>query len=99
MESVRLEDPIEGRDEQLADVQDAGHEAVGFSGVEHEQDDARCYDELDQPEQKNDDPPDHLGGPGARPVDAIDSHSFLLAPSGIRGSGVTKTTAGRSPPN
>ncbi len=41
MEAVRPEDPLERRDEQLADVQDAGHEAVGLSGVEQEQDDAQ----------------------------------------------------------
>ena len=42
MEGVRPEDPVERRHEELAEVQDAGDEAVGLSGVEQEQDDARC---------------------------------------------------------
>jgi hypothetical protein len=37
VEVVRPEDPIKGSDERLADVQDAGHEPVGFPGVEQEQ--------------------------------------------------------------
>src|SRR3990172_4839416 len=70
MEGVRPEDPLERRDEQLADVQDARHEVVGFSGVEQEQDEARSNDELDQPEHEDDDASGHLGRPGARPGDA-----------------------------
>src|SRR5450759_1659250 len=51
------------------DIEDARDERVAGAGVEQEQDDARPDDDLDQPEQEDDDPPGHLGGPGARPHD------------------------------
>lgn len=40
MERIRSQDPLEGCDEQLAEVQDAGNEAVGLPGVEQKQDEA-----------------------------------------------------------
>jgi len=60
------QDAIERRDEELADVQDAGHESVGFAGVEQEQDEARSDDDLDEPEQEDDDPSGHLRRAGPR---------------------------------
>ena len=62
---VRAEDALERRDEDLADVEDARHQAVGLASVEQEQDDPRPEDDLDQPEPEDDDAPGHLGTAGA----------------------------------
>src|ERR1035437_50337 len=95
MEGVRPQDPIEGRDEHLADVEDARHDTVGFPGVDQEQDDARPDDELDKPEQEDDDAPDEFGPAGLTTgaFDVIACHSFLRV-SGIRAIGATKAIAG-----
>ena len=69
MEGVLPEDPLEQCDESPADVQDAGHEAVGFSCVEQGQDDPHSDDDLDQPEPEDDDSSGQLGAPGAGPGD------------------------------
>ena len=67
MEGVRPQDPLERRHEHLADGEDRGHEGVGLSRVEQEQDDACPDDDLDEPEDEDDDAAGELGPAGACP--------------------------------
>src|SRR5665647_2002073 len=84
-EVILVEDAVERRDEDLADIEDARDERVAGAGVEQEQDDARPDDDLDQPEQEDDDPPGQLGGPGARPRDVTTVRPHRLLARGRRG--------------
>lgn len=54
-QGVGVEYAVEGRDEHVADVHDAGDDAIPDIGVEQAQDDARADDDLDQPGDKHDD--------------------------------------------
>src|SRR5450759_2556223 len=84
-EVILVEDAVERRDEDLADIEDARDERVAGAGVEQEQDNARPDDDLDQPEQEDDDPPGHLGGPGARPRDVATVRPRRFLARGHRG--------------
>src|SRR5664280_4726 len=68
-QGIRVEDPLERGEEDLADVQDSRDQRVAGAGIEEEQDDPQPDDDLDEPEHEDDDPARHLGVAGARPRD------------------------------
>ena len=82
-----MEEPVEGGDEDLADVEDGGHQVVAGASVEQEQDDAQADDELDQAKDEDGDPAGHLGAARARPGGAttVRPHRFLAPDSGFLG--------------
>jgi len=81
VQGIRPQDAFKRCDEDLAEVEDAGHKAVGSSGIQEEQHDAPYDQELDQAENEADDPLPYFDPAGARcrSLASVDCHSFHRA--------------------
>jgi hypothetical protein len=59
-QGIGVEDAVERRDEDLAHVEDPGHESVGLASIEHEEHDPQSYEALHDPECEDRDTPGEL---------------------------------------